>query len=55
MSEAGLAGRTDILNLDVIDGDPAGGADIHHKARIFFADMLCVKLSIYILKFKAML
>ena len=49
MGEAGLAGSIDILNSDVTDGVPSGGANMYYKARIFsFADVLLVKLSTYI-------
>ena len=48
VGEAGLAEPT-FSNSALLMGDPAGDAEIYHKARIFFfADILLVKLSISI-------
>ena len=49
MDEVGLDGRTDILNANVTDGGPAGNADVYYKARVFFPDMLPVKVLVSIL------
>ena len=47
MGEDGLADGTNILDSDVTDRDPAGGANIYYKARIFsLTIMLPVKVSI---------